>query len=100
LSGRLPLGPWRRIMVLLERLGLPSWAPPLADVRAVLSGLQEFREHLGGRLTIMLLAGIGQPVEVHELEPGVVEEAIVLLGRRQPGGVRKPAAASLTAGSV
>ena len=48
----------------------------------------------------MLLAGIGQPVEVHELEPEVVEEAIVLLGRRQTGGARKPAAASLTAGPV
>ncbi len=100
LTGRLPLGPWQRIMALLDRLGLPRWAPPLADVRAVLSGLQEFREHLGGRLTIMLLAGIGQPVEVHELEPGVVEEAIGLLGRRQPGGARETAAASLAHGPV
>jgi 3-dehydroquinate synthase len=100
LIGRLPLGPWGRIMVLLERLGLPRWAPPLADGRAVLSGLQEFREHLGGRLTIMLLAGIGQPVEVHEVDPGVVEEAIALLGSRQSSGARKPAAASLTAGPV
>ena len=100
LIGRLPPGPWRRILALLDRLGLPRWAAPLADVRAVLLGLQEFREHLGGCLTIMLLAGIGQPVEVHELEPKVVEEAIVLLGRRQSGGARKPAAASLTAGLV
>jgi 3-dehydroquinate synthase len=100
LIGRLPPGPWQRILALLERLGLPRWAPPLADVRAVLQGLQEFREHLGGRLTIMLLAGIGQPVEVHELERKIVEEAIVLLGRRQTGGVREPAAASLTAGPV
>jgi 3-dehydroquinate synthase len=100
LIGRLPLGPWRRILVLLERLGLPSWAPPLADVRAVLTGLQEFRQHLGGRLTIMLLAGIGQPVEVHELEPRVVGEAIALLGRRQTGGAREPAATGLTAGPV
>jgi 3-dehydroquinate synthase len=100
LTGRLLSGPWQRLMVLLERLGLPRWAAPLADVRAVLSGLQEFREHLGGRLTIMLLAGIGQPVEVHELEPRVVEEAIALLGRRQSGGVRKTAAAGLTAGPL
>ena len=48
----------------------------------------------------MLLAGIGQPVEVHEVERQVVEEAIVLLGRRQTGRVRKPAAAGLTAGPV
>ena len=48
----------------------------------------------------MLLAGIGQPVEVHELERQVVEEAIVLLGRRQAGRVREPAAAGLSAGPV
>jgi 3-dehydroquinate synthase len=100
LTGRLPLAPWRRILALLERLGLPRWAPPLADVRAVLQGLQEFREHLGGRLTIMLLAGIGQPLEVHELEPGVIEQAIALLGRRVAGGLRQPVAAALAASQV
>jgi len=100
LTGLLPLAPWRRILTVLESLGLPRWAPPLADVRAVLQGLQEFREHLGGRLTIMLLAGIGQPLEVHELEPGVIEQAIALLGRRVAGGLRQPVAATLAAGRV
>ena len=100
LTGLLPLGPWRRILTVLENLGLPRWAPPLADVQAVRQGLQEFREHLGGRLTIMLLAGIGQPLEVHELEPGVIEQAIGLLGGRVAEGLRQPAAAALAAGRV
>ena len=100
LIGRLPLGPWRRIMDVLERLGLPRWSPLLANVRAVLQGLQEFREHLGGRLTIMLLAGIGQPVEVNDLDHEIIAQAIALLGPRAPGGVRPPAAANLTAGLV
>ena len=100
LIGRLPLGPWRRILSVLDRLGLPRWTPSLANVRAVLEGLQEFREHLGGRLTIMLLADIGQPVEVNELDQEVMAQAIALLGRRVAGGVRQPAAASLTAGPV
>jgi 3-dehydroquinate synthase len=100
LTGRLPLAPWRRILTVLESLGLPRWAPPLADVRAVMQGLQEFREHLGGRLTIMLLAGIGQPLEVHELEPRVIEQAIALLGRRVAGGLRQPVAAALTTSQV
>ena len=33
----------------------------------VLNGLEEFREHLGGELTITLLQGIGRGVEVHEV---------------------------------
>jgi 3-dehydroquinate synthase len=100
LIGRLPLGPWRRILSVLERLGLPRWTPSLANVRAVLQGLQEFREHLGGRLTIMLLAGIGEPVEVNELDQEVMARAIALLGPRVAGGLRPPAAASLNAGPV
>jgi 3-dehydroquinate synthase len=97
LTGRLPLGPWRRILFALERLGLPRWAPPLTNVPAVLQGLQEFREHLGGRLTVMLLAGIGQPVEVNELDQEVIAQAIALLGGPLSRGVRPSAAASLTA---
>ncbi|RJR47628.1 MAG: 3-dehydroquinate synthase [Deltaproteobacteria bacterium] len=100
LAGLLPVAPWRRILALLARLGLPRWAPVLGNVRAVLQGLQEFREHLGGRLTIMLLAGIGQPLEVHELERETVEQAIAILGRRAAGGVRQPATAGLAAGPV
>jgi 3-dehydroquinate synthase len=30
--------------------------------------MNEFREHLGGKLTIMLLQSIGKGEEVHELE--------------------------------
>ena len=98
LIGQLPQSPWRRILDVLERLGLPCWTPFLENVRAVLLGLQEFREHLGGRLTIMLLAGISQPIEVHEVEQQVVEEAIILLGRQKTVGAKEPAVASLAAG--
>jgi len=34
----------------------------------LLSGLQEFREHLGGELTIMLLKEIGLGIEVNEID--------------------------------
>jgi 3-dehydroquinate synthase len=99
LIGQLPQSSWRRILDVLERLGLPCWTPFLKNVRAVLLGLQEFREHLGGRLTIMLLAGISQPIEVHEVEQQVVEEAIILLGRQKTMRAREPAVTSLTAGA-
>jgi 3-dehydroquinate synthase len=42
----------------------------------VLEGLAEFQEHLGGELTITLLAAIGRGVEVHHIDPDLVEQSI------------------------
>jgi 3-dehydroquinate synthase len=59
----------------LSRLGFSPYAPELSqhlgdrsDPRCPLGGLDEFREHLGGELTVMLLEGIGRGVEVHEID--------------------------------
>jgi 3-dehydroquinate synthase len=38
-------------------------------------GLQEFREHLGGQLTITMLTAIGKGEEVHEIDAGIVKKA-------------------------
>jgi len=44
-------------------------------------GLNEFREHLGGRLTIMLLEAIGKGKEVHEIdEPRMLKSLEKLVG--------------------
>jgi 3-dehydroquinate synthase len=48
----------------------------------VVRGLDEFRIHLGGELTLTLLEGIGQGVEVHELSRRVVAKAITQLEQR------------------
>lgn len=77
LSGRLYDHDLRRIIVLLQTLGFAT-THPLMEAEAnspILSGLQEFREHLGGRLTIMLLAGIGKGAEVHEMDNDLLKEA-------------------------
>jgi 3-dehydroquinate synthase len=55
---------------------------------AVLAGLEEFREHLGGRLTIMLLERIGSGFEVHDMDEAVLLEASDLLRRRVEEGER------------
>jgi len=72
LRGMLPEADRRRAVELLKALGLPVHAPELAlerDGRPVfLDGRDEFREHLGGHLTVMLLETIGRGVEVHELD--------------------------------
>ncbi|EMY60023.1 3-dehydroquinate synthase [Leptospira terpstrae] len=59
-----------RILDLLKNLGFVIFHTKLAEneKQILYSGLQEFREHLGGKLTIMLLAGIGIPREVHEID--------------------------------
>lgn len=46
---------------------------------SLLDGLREFQEHLGGRLTIMLLWDIGQGLEVHDLNGDLVRESLALL---------------------
>ena len=91
LTGSLSYADWRRIIELFEAVGLPIWhrdltTPGSKGRPAVLAGLEEFREHLGGRLTIMLLERIGSGFEVHELDEAVLLEASDLLRRRVEGG--------------
>jgi 3-dehydroquinate synthase len=59
----------------------------------VLQGLQDFREHLGGQLTVTLLQEIGCGLEVHNMEPALVVEAIHSLHRRALSRVRPGTAA-------
>lgn len=70
-SGRISEDDAIQIITLLKDLGF-SLTHPLMDVdnnnSPVLKGLNEFREHLGGKLTIMLLDAIGTGVEVNELD--------------------------------
>jgi 3-dehydroquinate synthase len=42
----------------------------------VLTGLEEFREHLGGRLTVLLLRAPGIGVDVHEMNANLIEQCI------------------------
>ena len=91
LTGSLAHAHWLRIIELFEALRLPIWHPEMATPGtggrpAVLAGLEEFREHLGGRLTIMLLERIGSGFEVHELDETVLLEASDLLRRRVEEG--------------
>jgi 3-dehydroquinate synthase len=50
--------------------------------RRVFDGLEEFREHLGGRLTVLLLAALGVGVDVHELDEAVLENCLAELKAR------------------
>ena len=72
----------QRIIDLLITLGFVLVHPMMDvsdDSSAILLGLEEFREHLGGELTIMLLDKIGQGIEVHEIDPEMLKKASHLL---------------------
>jgi 3-dehydroquinate synthase len=78
-----------RILKLLERLGFKLFADELLQKNSgggfqILAGLEEFREHLGGELTITLLKKIGRGVEVHEMNSQKIIEALhELRGRKK-----------------
>jgi len=72
---------------LLEKLGFRLWHPLLEKrnddgALTVLSGLRDFREHLGGELTITLLREVGVGEEVHEMNEGEIRKAIAWLKHR------------------
>ncbi len=91
LAGLLEPGEEDRICALLEYLGFDLWHPALAETSpngrsAILEGLREFQEHLGGELCITLLAGIGVGVEVHEMDAERVRQSLRWLqDRSRPG---------------
>jgi 3-dehydroquinate synthase len=76
--GKLPENDLHRIIDVLNKLGFELYHPKLSenDKINLRNGLQEFREHLGGRLTIMLLEKIGLGVEVHELDADVIAQSV------------------------
>jgi 3-dehydroquinate synthase len=82
LSGRLSQEDLDQILNLTKALGLSITHPLLEvsnDKSPLLQGLEEFREHLGGKLTITLLNGIGKGEEVHEMDGALIQQASQLL---------------------
>ncbi len=85
-AGLFPAEDWRRILNTLQSLGFALYVPELGAFseqpehsQSVFRGLTEFREHLGGELTLMLLAGIGTGVEVHQINLELYQQAIAYL---------------------
>lgn len=76
-----------RVLQLIERLGFATFHPGLlAEGRSgepvILEGLEEFREHLGGELTVTLVPQIGRKLEVHEMDRGLILSALETLRQR------------------
>lgn len=67
-----------RILGLIQGLGFSLYEPELS-AENLLQGLREFQEHLGGKLTIMLLERLGKGVEVHQMDPELIQKSVTLL---------------------
>ena len=70
-----------RILTLLEKLNFPIYhellqADTIDGKKVILEGLEEFREHLGGELTITLIQGIGEGIEVHAMDRDAILYAV------------------------
>lgn len=82
LSGRLPEEAWNRILLLIIKLGFEITHSCLEirnDESPLLKGLEEFREHLGGKLNITLLHEIGKGEEVHTMDAALIKKSSNLL---------------------
>lgn len=86
--GLLPEKQAYRLVATLRACGLPVYAPELSrtDRRgrlAVLAGLEEFRAHLGGELTLTFPAPLGSRVEVHSVDEAAMAACIAALADRK-----------------
>lgn len=71
----------RRVLQALQDCGFKLDAPELKrrlpdGQLALLQGLEEFREHLGGELCLAMPDGIGSVREVHEIDTVVMEQCL------------------------
>jgi 3-dehydroquinate synthase len=83
----LPIDEAYRILELIERIGFAIYSEELhshttSGELTVLEGLEEFREHLGGELTVTLVPEIGRKLEVHEMDHDMIVAAVDALAER------------------
>jgi len=87
-----------RVCRAMEACGMALWHPTLAKRSGVtgklqiVAGLEEFRQHLGGQLTLTMPDGLGKSREIHELRGELVEAGVLWLASRQPQPNEVPAA--------
>ena len=78
-----------RILKVLSDLGFELFHPKLLDESGtvinpeLIKGLEEFREHLGGELTITMIEKIGEKFDVHEMNHEWIEKAALTLMQNQ-----------------
>lgn len=84
LSGLISEEILKKVLIVLKEIGFDLYLPVTTDkqITTLMDGLEEFREHLGGELTITLLSGIGDKQDVHSIDINLMKEAILHLNRQ------------------
>ena len=80
-AGLLKFSVAEQVLRVLDGLQLGIYHPALdwldeGGKRRVIDGLDEFREHLGGRLTVLLLEDVGRGIDVHEIDETLLGDCI------------------------
>jgi len=81
LLGYISMEEAKGVVQLFQDLGFQTFHSALEENNKInlFNGLNEFREHLGGKLTITLLEKIGKGFEVHEIDFEEMKKAVDLL---------------------
>ena len=79
-----------RILEGLANAGLPTWDALLerkdrTGALEILTGIEDFREHLGGKLCVTLPDPLGSKTEVHEMDVQAIEESVAFLAGTAKG---------------
>ena len=72
------------IVDVLQEIGFNLQIPVRSEkqISELLKGIEEFREHLGGELTITLIDRIGNKKDVHEINESAMRKAISVLNAK------------------
>lgn len=65
-----------RTIQALQGMGICMWHPLLDNTLTLFEGLEEFRQHLGGRLTVTMLDAPGRPLNVHEIDRDAMKDSL------------------------
>ena len=80
----LPIPIADRVVACLQKIGFRLDALAEVNRHTLLAGLEEFRQHLGGRLTVTMLTGIGAPKDVHKIDRQAMMVAIEKVSATAP----------------
>lgn len=96
--GRLGAGDAELVLGTLDALGFALWDPCFElrgpdGRRQIYAGLAQFREHLGGRLTLAMPDGLGSQRDLTDFDEAVCEQALGRLRRWRSQRADAPASA-------
>jgi 3-dehydroquinate synthase len=85
----------QRILECLNKMGFRLYHRVMKQANTMLGGLDEFQEHLGGKLTIPSISSIGETFDMFEIDTNQMLAAISYLKRFHKGGKNEDKTSSL-----